>query len=80
VNAFDSAKKNKAKYFAVKVFIPGNTRDEVIINHSKSFDTKLQYYLDSYSENLLHKNNSGVKITGFTYGNSFYEIERDLLV
>ena len=35
---------------------------EIILNYNSSIDAKLKYYLDTYDDNLVHKNNPEIKI------------------
>lgn len=75
---FDGAWEKQASYVGVLVFIPGNSGLEVIINAAGNFAEKLKYYKNAYDEKLNHKFSEGIKIVGFTYGNSFAEIQEDL--
>jgi hypothetical protein len=68
-----------AKYVGVKIKIEGFPKAEIIINENKNFDKKFEYYTRSYNEDLILKTFSGIRIVGFTYGNSFEEIEHDLI-
>lgn len=60
-NIFMEAKENKLD-ICVEVTIPGQKDTEFIINKFGSIDNKLQYYLDTYDENLCHKRNKEIKI------------------
>jgi hypothetical protein len=51
---------------------------EVIINDKANFKYKLEYYQTTYNNDLSHKHVQGLKIIGFTYGNSFDDIDKDL--
>jgi hypothetical protein len=77
-NCFNRAKELNQKYVAIIVTMKGFPSDEIIINSSDNFDDKLAYYKNTYDENLKHKF-ADVKITGFTFGNSFAEIEEELI-
>ena len=57
----------------------GFLKPEIIINENENFDSKFAYYKKAYNEGLTLKTFNGIKIVGFTYGNSFEEIEKDLL-
>lgn len=50
---------------------------EVISIPSPSFDAKEQFYINAYSDDLVHVMNSKVKITGITHGES--EVLYDLI-
>lgn len=76
-NCFVGAKNFKAKYIAVKVSV-NNATPEIIINNYENFDEKLAYYEKAYNHDLTLKNNTNIKIIGFTFGNTFSEIEEDL--
>lgn len=67
------------KYIAVKVQMKGFLKPEIIINCTKNFRSKLDYYKKAYNEDLTLKTFNGIKIIGFTYGDSFEDIENDLI-
>lgn len=50
----------------VEVTIPGQDDTEYIINKNKSIANKLQYYCDTYDDDLVHKRNSQVKIVNIS--------------
>ena len=75
----NAAKENKAKYFAVLVDIVNSEGPEIIVNEFNNFDSKLAYYKGAYNNDLTLKSFNGIKIIGFTYANSFSEIEEDLI-
>lgn len=77
-NCFNRALENNANYFGIKVQLEEKSYSEVIINERRNFEFKWDYYTKAYNENLTHKHNEKIKIIGFTYGNTFEEIERDL--
>ena len=77
-NCFNGAIKNNANYLGVKVQLEDRSYSEVIINERRNFDFKWDYYTKAYNEDLIHKHNEKIKIIGFTYGNTFEDIERDL--
>ena len=78
IRCFNNTWEHRAKYIGVLVHIPGQEGLEVIINSSDSFEAKEKYYRENYDYELNHKKAKGVKIVGFTYGNSFAIIESDL--
>ena len=58
----------------------GFQEDETIINPNANFDKKFSYYESAYNEDLTLKNAPDkIKIVGFTSGNTFEEIQRDLV-
>ena len=75
---FYEASQQDKKYVGVKVQMQGFPKPEIIINENENFDSKFDYYKKSCNEDLTLKAFSGIKIIGFTYGNSFQEIENDL--
>lgn len=76
---FIAAKESGAQFVAVVVRMEGFPEDEIIINSRANFDSKLEYYKNTYDSYLRHKHAKGVSIVGFTYGDFFSDIERDLL-
>ncbi|MEG1597282.1 MAG: hypothetical protein RR359_03310 [Bacilli bacterium] len=78
-NCFNYAIERKWKYIAVKIRMQGFEKDEIIINETENFEKKLEYYEKAYNEDLTLKTFNGIKIVGFTYSDSFTNIEWDLL-
>lgn len=79
-NCFNKAYDEGFKYVGVKICMYGFSKEEVIINSHENFGNKLNYYKNAYNKDLTLKNAPDkVKIVGFTYGNSFNQIEKDLL-
>lgn len=76
---FYEASHKGAKYVGVKVQMQGFSRPEIIINEHENFDSKFTYYKTAYNKDLTLKTFDGIKIVGFTYGNSFDDIEHDLI-
>lgn len=76
---FYEASVKGAKYVGVKIKMEGFPKAEIIINENENFDKKFDYYKKAYNEDLSLKTFSGIKIVGFTYGDSFEEIENDLM-
>lgn len=76
---FMAAIKNGFKYIGVKIQMQGFEECEIIINPIKNAVNKLEYYKKSYNDNLTLKSFDGIKIIGFTHGNTFEEIEEDLI-
>ena len=76
---FYEASQQDKKYVGIKVQMQGFPKAEIIINENENFDSKFAYYEKAYNEDLTLKTFSGIKIVGFTYGNTFNEIEEDLL-
>jgi hypothetical protein len=74
-----AAKSGGYKYIGVATKTPNAPENEVIIYPKANFDAKLEYYKKAYNEDLTLKSNADVQIVGFTHGNLFSEIERDLV-
>lgn len=75
---YGASMKNK-KYVGVKIETRGSDGYEIIINPSINFDKKFDYYKKAYTDDLVLKSYDGIRIVGFTYGDSFEEVEKDLL-
>ena len=78
-NCFNTAYEKRCPFVAVKVKMQGFEKPEIIINQLKNVKEKLAYYQRAYNDDLTLKANPGIKITGFSYGDSFKDIEDDLL-
>ena len=78
-NCFYEASKQDKKYVGVKIQMQGFSKPEIIINENKNFNSKFAYYANAYNEDLTLKTFNGIKIVGFTYGDSFKDIEKDLI-
>lgn len=78
-NCFEAANDYNMNYVGVLVSINGNT-PECIINPNENFDDKLEYYLTAYNDDLTLKTNNSIAIIGFTYGETFEDIQSDLLI
>lgn len=46
----------------IKLKMPNQEKPEIIFNYNSSIDAKLEYYLNTYDDNLIHKNNSEIQI------------------
>lgn len=46
----------------IKLKMPNQKEPEVIMNYNSSIDAKLEYYMNTYDDNLVHKNNSEIQI------------------
>ncbi|EGT3619245.1 TPA: hypothetical protein ACH354_002236 [Clostridium perfringens] len=76
---FYEASVQDKKYVGVKIQMKGFEKPEIIINENENFDKKFEYYKNAYNKDLTLKTFNGIKIIGFTYGDTFKEIEADLL-
>ena len=78
---FKKAREDNAKYFAVAIKFSAVEKVEIIINPRENWDSKEEYYSSVYDEDLRLKGcPDKIKIVGFTYGNSFKEIEEALML
>ena len=59
---FIMAVKKRGDDIAIKLQIPNQEKPEIIMNYNASIDTKLKYYIETYDDNLIHKNNSEIRI------------------
>lgn len=78
-NTFERAKELDYRFVGVLIEMDGFDKPEITINQIENFDSKLAYYERTYNENLNHKFAKGKRISAFTFGNSFSEIEKYLL-
>lgn len=79
-NCFNTAFDEGYKYVGIKVAMDGFRKEEVIINSYENFGDKLNYYKNAYNEDLTLKNApTKIKIVGFTYGDSYSQIEKGLI-
>lgn len=46
----------------IKLKMPNQEEPEIIMNYNSSIDTKLDYYMNTYDDNLVHKNNPEIQI------------------
>lgn len=79
-NCFNAAAEHNAKYVAILVRVPNAPESEIIINKRENFEAKMDYYRITYDHELSHKVvGDSLKIIGLSFGDSFEEIERELL-
>lgn len=78
-NCFKAAKEKNKRFVGVKISMQGFPSPEVIINERENFDLKLSYYKSAYNENLTLGSYESIKIVGFTYGDSYEDIQKDLI-
>lgn len=79
---FINAKAAGRKYVGVKIETEGSSEPEIIINTQGDFDAKFDYYMSAYDDGLVlisAKEKKNVKITGAAFGNSFEDIQSQLL-
>jgi len=51
----------------VLIEMPGFESPEMIINPCENLEKKLEYYKNTYDDNLEHKHAKGIKIIGYTF-------------
>ena len=78
-SAFDTAETIGDRFIGVKVQMDEFEKDEIIINERENFKSKLEYYQRVYDENLNHKFSKGIRIVDVASGNSFDDIQADLI-
>lgn len=78
-SCFEDAKRLGYNYVAVKIDMRGFSKPEIIINRKENFDDKLDYYKNTYDENLILKSFNGIRIIDFMYADTFDDIEEDLV-
>ncbi|WP_368900593.1 hypothetical protein [Oceanobacillus oncorhynchi] len=79
IQCFDKAMKEGARYIGVSICVPDAEENEVIINSSKNFDVKLDYYKKTYDKDLRHNAvGDTLKITNAVYGDTFSAIQNKL--
>jgi hypothetical protein len=78
INSFTQAKLKEAKFVAVKIQMDGFAEVEVTTNENNNIDSKLEYYVKNYDSELNHKFAKGIRISGFTYGESYDIVQAHL--
>lgn len=68
ISTFKGARENAASFVFVGIEAEGIK--EVIAVPKDSFKAKEQFYMNAYSNELVHVMNSKVRITGLTYGDA----------
>lgn len=79
---FINAKVEGARYIGVRIATEGSSEPEIIINPEKNFDSKFDYYMNAYDDDLIlisAKGKKEIKITGIAQGNTFEDIEYQLM-
>lgn len=76
---FYDASQAGDEYVGVKIEMQGFPEPEIVINKSSNFDEKLAYYKKTYNEDLTLKSFNRTKIIGFASGDTFDEIEYELV-
>lgn len=68
IHVFAQARKDSQPFVFVELSTPAGR--EVIVIPSDSFNKKEEFYLNAYSNDLVHVMNKEVYINGLSYGNS----------
>ena len=79
---FINAKVEGARYIGVRIATEGSSEPEIIINPKENFDSKFEYYMSAYDDNLIlisAKGKKEIRITGIAQGNTFEDIEYQLM-
>lgn len=74
---FNNAVQNEHKFFGAVVKLPNGAK-EVIINNAENFEYKLDYYKDTYNQELLMKNVKTISIVDFASADSFAQLQKAL--
>lgn len=79
---FINAKAVGARYVGVRIATEGSSHSEIIINPKENFDAKFEYYISAYDDDLTlisAKGKKDIRITGIAQGNTFEDIEVQLM-
>ena len=60
--SFFNEVKRRGDDVVVKIKLPNQKEPEVIMNYNSSIDVKLEYYKNTYDDNLVHKNCKDIQI------------------
>lgn len=79
INTLIQAKEQEAMYFVIQV--KNNSCDDVetIINNTSCIDYKIDYYKNTYDDDLFLKANKDIRIVNFTFAFKWAEIRCELL-
>jgi hypothetical protein len=78
INCFNTANEQQFNWVAILVKNINSEGEELIINPYVNFDDKLEYYQKAYTDDLVLKTYDGIRIVGFTFGNTLEDIENQL--
>jgi hypothetical protein len=76
--AFIEAKAVDAKYIGVSIQTEGSSEPEYIINARENFNTKYDYYMEAYDDELVliaAKGKKDIRIMAVAHGSSFEDIQ-----
>lgn len=74
IEAFKDAREYERKYIGVVFELPDHPGRELIINHSRNFDVKEEYYRNNYDDELCNTRNPEVKIVNYFSFNDMSEL------
>lgn len=57
----------KESHLSLLIEMPGFELPEMITNPTVNLEKKLEYYKNTYDENLEHKHAKGIRIVGYTF-------------
>ncbi|GAA0102443.1 hypothetical protein UT300012_31580 [Paraclostridium bifermentans] len=77
IEVMEFAERNNL-YFGISVTVPGCDKPEVIINHPRNLNSKLEYYKNAYDNICRLKVKNEIRIVKYAYGKKFNEIQREL--
>ena len=75
IGVFTKAIKESYPLVAVKIHMEGFPKDEIIINELENAEKKLEYYVNTYDDNLVHKHSSGIQIVDVDYADYVDELK-----
>jgi len=76
---FNSAKEEEYLYVGIKYEMKGFKESEISIIPLNNFAKRLEDYKNICNNDLTFKGNDNIKIVGFTMGDTFSEIQNDLV-
>lgn len=76
---FNCAIASDLNYVAVAVKIDDQAEAEIIINTRANFESKLEYYKNTYNADLVHKYSPNIKIVSVTTANEIQTLVFNLL-
>lgn len=76
-SCFNAAYNFDKAYVGILFAVP-NQEPELQISLVESMDTKLKYFKDNYTDDLVHKHNTEVRVIGLSFGNSLDDIAMSL--
>lgn len=73
-----NAAYNFDKAYVGVLFATSNQEPELQVSLVESMDTKLKYFKDNYTNDLVYKHNTEVRVIGLSFGNSLDDIAMSL--